>query len=68
MTANVTITKHKHFAELSWTATGDVPAGRLAIHTEDPLEEGTTAKAENEAHLDSLARLLEAGGAFVTMT
>lgn len=67
MPQQITITLRKHSAELTWTGTSDIPAGQLTIRTEDPLEEGTTVREANHAHIRTLARLLEGDGRNVTV-
>lgn len=58
----VTITLRKHSATIEWPeCSGICAAGRLTIHTEDPLAEDQDARFKAHEALYALARLIEAG-------
>lgn len=61
--AGVSIVLRKHTATVSWpNGTGGHTAGHLTVQTEDPLAENQEARDLAERDLQTLTRLLEAGG------
>lgn len=64
----VTITLRKHSASIEREAVASVcRAGRLTVHTEDPLAEQPDTQIAAHAALYELASLLEAGGYTVSV-